>query len=69
MTKTTIQLDESTKDRLDELKRVDGESFDSVVKMLIANYNNSQDSNESLDESDVKAIIDREIEQLKRELH
>ena len=43
MSKTTIQLDESTKDRLEELKRVDGESYESVLLMLIAHYNNTDD--------------------------
>ena len=66
MKKTSIQLKESTKDDLDEIKRVDGESYDSVVKLLIANYNN--DESDRLTESDVETIVDRKIDQLKREL-
>jgi len=66
MDKTTIQLKKETKKRLDKLKRADGESYDSVVKLLIANYDESQ--SERLDESDVETIVDRKIDQLKREL-
>ena len=67
MSKTSIQLTTETKDDLDDLKRVDGESYQSVVRMLIANYNNSQ-SNKALDESDVETIVDRKIDQLKMEM-
>ena len=67
MTSTTIQIDVSTKSDLEQLKRVDGESYDSVVKMLIANYNEPQE-NAGLDESDVEAIVNRKIDELKREL-
>jgi hypothetical protein len=66
MDKTTIQLKKETKETLDKLKRADGESYDSVVKLLIANYDESQ--SERLDESDVETIVDRKIDQLKREL-
>jgi len=66
MPRTTIQLQESTKSDLEDLKRVDGESYDSVVKLLIANYNNPQD--EQLTESDVEAIAERVFEDKARKM-
>lgn len=60
--KTTIQLKHSTKTDLEELKRADGESYDSVVKMLIARYNNSQDSNcDGIDETEAREIANEQI--------
>lgn len=60
--KTTIQLKDSTKTELEELKRADGESYDSVVKMLIAHYNNSQDGNcDGIDEAQAREIADERI--------
>jgi len=56
--RTTIQIKSAQKEQLDELKRVDGEAYHSVLAMLIANYNN-QDSETiddySLEYDDVKA--------------
>jgi len=60
MDRTTIQLQEATKDDLDTLKRVDGESYDSIVKMLIANYNNSQEGRD-MDESRVRELAREEV--------
>jgi len=56
--KTTIAMSASTKSKLTELKRVDGESFESVVLMLIANYS-EEDS--GLDETRVREIAQEEI--------
>lgn len=63
MTKTTIQLDKSTKDEIDDL--VDGKNYDVKLQKLIDGYNQE---GKSLDESDVRAIVEREIESLKREM-
>jgi len=60
MDRTTIQLNKSTKDDLEEIKRVNGESFDSVVKLLIANYNKPQDSSE-LTENRVRELANEQI--------
>ncbi len=68
MTKTTIQLSEDTKRKLDSLKRVDGESYESVLLMLIAHYNNTSKEPDTLTEPDVEAIVEREIERLRMEL-
>jgi len=59
MSKTTIQLTETTKADLDGLKRADGESYESVVRMLIAHYNNSQSGEQ--DESRMRKIAREEI--------
>jgi len=63
MTKTTIQLDKSTKDEIDNL--VDGKNYDVKLQKLIDGY---RDTDESLDESDVRAIVDKRIDDLKRQL-
>ena len=63
MTKTTIQLDKSTKDEIDDL--VDGKNYTVKLQKLIEGYNDSRDG---LDESDVRAIVDKRIEDLKRDL-
>ena len=57
--RTTIQIKSAQKEQLDELKRVDGEAYHSVLAMLIANYNN-QDS-ETIDDysQDIERIINR----------
>lgn len=57
MPRTTIQLDESTKAQLEQLKRVDGESYDSIVQLLIANY----DGEGQLSESRVREIANEQI--------
>jgi myosin-crossreactive antigen len=57
--RTTIQLTETTKDDLEALKRADGESYESVVRMLIAHYNNSQ--SDTVDESRMREIAREEI--------
>lgn len=56
MAKTTIQLTDETKSDLEDLKRVDGESFDSVVKLLIANYNN-EGGTSGIDETEIARKI------------
>jgi len=61
--KTTIQLDKSTKDIIDEI--VDGKNYNAKLLKLIDGYENQ---NKSLDESDVEAIVDRKIERLKSEM-
>jgi len=61
--KTTIQLDKSTKDIIDEI--VDGKNYNAKLLKLIDGYEKTQ---ESLDESDVEAIVDRKIERLKSEM-
>ena len=63
MTKTTIQLDKSTKDEIDKI--VDGKNYDVKLQKLIDGY---RDTDESLDESDVRAIVDKRIDDLKRQL-
>ena len=63
MTKTTIQLDKSTKDEIDNL--VDGKNYTVKLQKLIDGY---RDTDESLDESDVRAIVDKRIDDLKRQL-
>jgi predicted CopG family antitoxin len=68
MPKTTIQLSEDTKNRLESLKRVDGESYESVLLMVIAHYNNTSKEPDTLTEPDVEAIVEREIERLRMEL-
>jgi len=62
--RTTIQLTDTTKTDLEQLKRADGESYESVLRMLIAHYNNSQDNQESLDETRVREIARAEINDL-----
>jgi hypothetical protein len=57
MARTTISIDESTKAQLDDIKRVDGESYDSVVKLLIAQYGGDGD----LSEERVREIADEQI--------
>lgn len=61
--KTTIQLSKGTKDEIDSL--VDGKNYDVKLQKLIDGYESEA---KSLDESDVKAIVDKRIEELKREL-
>jgi hypothetical protein len=63
MPKTTIQLDKSTKDEIDNL--VDGKNYTVKLQKLIDGY---RDTDESLDESDVRAIVDKRIDDLKRQL-
>ena len=63
MPKTTIQLDKSTKDEIDDL--VDGKNYTVKLQKLIDGYRNTE---ESLDESDVRAIVDKRIDDLKRQL-
>jgi hypothetical protein len=57
--RTTIQLTDTTKADLDELKRADRESYESVVQMLIAHYNNSQSGEKG--ESRMREIAREEI--------
>ena len=64
MAKTTIQLNDKTKSDLEDLKRVDGESFDSVVKLLIANYNNDTETS-GIDETEIARKIVDAMEQSK----
>jgi len=63
MGKTSIQLDQSTKDKIDSL--VDAKNYNQKLLKLIDGY---EDTTKTLDESDVERIVEREIEQLKREL-
>ena len=60
---TTIALSDDTKARIDEL--VDGKSYDVKLQKLIDGFENDS---KSLDESDVKAIVDRKIDELKCEM-
>jgi len=62
---TTIQITTAQKAELDSLKHNSGESYKSVLQRIIDEH---ESSTESLDESDVQAIVNREIEQLKREM-
>ena len=63
MPKTTIQLDKSTKAEIDDL--VDGKNYTVKLQKLI---DGNRDTDESLDESDVRAIVDKRIDDLKRQL-
>jgi len=67
MDRTTIEISQQQKGRLDDLKRVDGESYKSVLQMLIAHYNNSQDATESNNESD-DGNVDEIVTALKDEI-
>lgn len=61
--RTTIQIDTEQKEQLDEIKRIDGESYKSVVGLLIAHYNNEQDATtnqetEAIDTEKIKDAVD-----------
>lgn len=56
MSKTTIQLSQSTKADLDECKRADGESYDSVVARLA-----SDNGDAALTEARVREIAREEL--------
>jgi hypothetical protein len=64
--RTTIQIDTEQKEQLDEIKRIDGESYKSVIGLLIANYNNQQDAttNQAMAEIGAEEIAEqlRELE-------
>ena len=61
--KKTVQISHETKDLIDET--VSGGSYAEKVQKLVDGYNQE---GKSLDESDVRAIVEREIESLKREM-
>lgn len=67
MDRTTIEINQQQKAQLDDLKRVDGESYKSVLQLLIAHYNNSQDTTEDNSESkggDVRTLSDDDIQEI-----
>ena len=59
--RTTVQLKDTTKNDLEALKRVDGESYDSVIKMLIANYSN-ESTDSGVDSEELARELSRRID-------